>query len=77
MEEILKRYGFNSVEPNIWKKDDWTVRIDNPVIEIFNDPDENAGKYYIGQVDETDLNEILTEVDNFLKVQKCKSAWQH
>lgn len=66
MEEILMKHGFNPIEENLWIKGDWTIKIDDQFIEIFNNPDKAPGKYYIGPHDRVDLDEILQEIDDYL-----------
>lgn len=63
MEEILKKFNYKQVEKNTWIKGDWTVRFDDELIEVFNDPDKSAGEYFSSPITKIDLNEILHEVD--------------
>ena len=66
MEEILMRYGYISHDAKNWFKQDWTVRIDDTSIEIFNNPDKAPGKYYIGPIDKVDIENYLNEIDDYL-----------
>lgn len=66
MEEILIKHNYKNVESNTWIKYDWTVRFDNNLIEIFNDPDKTPGRYYTAPLVKVDLEEILSEIDDYL-----------
>ena len=63
MEEILKKYNYKPTENNTWVKGDWTVRFDNELVEVFNDPDINAGEYYCSPIERANLEEILLSVE--------------
>lgn len=63
MEEILKKYNYNHVEDNTWVKDDWTVRFDNELVEVFNDPDKSAGEYHSSPIGKVDMEELLSSVE--------------
>ena len=66
MEEMLMKYGYKNVEPNTWVKCDWTIRFDEQLIEIFNDPDKTPGKYYTYPIDKINLKDYLEEIDTYL-----------
>ena len=66
MNEILEREGFTlSENQNEYIKGDWTIRIDDDLLEIFNNPDKAPGVYYCGPLNKIDLQTILDEVANF------------
>lgn len=48
--DVLKAHGFNSVDENLFQRDDWTVRIDGINFEIFSDPEIDT-RYYFGTTD--------------------------
>lgn len=60
------KHGYVSQNGNNWIKGDWTVRFDKELIEVFNNPEKAAGKYYTGPIDKVDLDEILMEIDESL-----------
>lgn len=47
-------------------KGDWTVRLDESKIEVFNNPDKSAGYYYIGPIDKVDIQTIVDEINEFI-----------
>ena len=66
MESILMNRGYiKSDIPNEWKKNDWTIRLQDDHIEIFNNPDKNEGKYYYGPIKKVDIEQLLIEIDEF------------
>ena len=66
MNEILEREGFTPSEnQNEYIKGDWTIRIDDDLLEIFNNPDKAPGVYYCGPLNKIDLQTILDELANF------------
>lgn len=69
MEELLKKYGYRlSSESNEWRKDIWTVRKLYNEIEAFDSPRINTpGHYYKCNVQELDLENLLLEIDEFIK----------
>ena len=72
MEEMLMKHGYISQNENEWTKGDWTVRIDKDAVEIFNDPDKDTGKYYIGPHHRPSFEEMLQEIDSYLIEQALK-----
>ena len=54
--------------PNEYVRRDWTIRINGDIIEAFNDPDKNKGLYYSGPVKLVDLEQLLIEIDEFIKL---------
>ena len=48
---------------DIWTKNNWTVRLDKNIIEVFNNPDKSIGKYYINSIDKIDIEALLIEID--------------
>lgn len=63
MEEILKKFNYKPTEDNTWIKGEWTVRFDDELIEVFNDPDKSSGVYYSAPILNVDLETILEEID--------------
>jgi len=63
MEEILKKFNYKPTEENTWVKGEWTVRFDDELVEVFNDPNKSAGEYYSSPIATVDLELILMEVD--------------
>lgn len=63
MEEILKKFNYKPTEDNTWIKGEWTVRFDDELIEVFNNPDKNVGEYYSSPIETINLQEILLDVD--------------
>ncbi len=66
MEEMLMKHGYVSQNENEWTKGDWTIRLTNDSIEIFNNPDKAPGRYYIGPHDKVDIEDYLNEIDDYL-----------
>ena len=66
IEQILNKNNFwyNS-ESNEYKKGNWTVRFDEDLIEVFNNPEKSKGVYYCGPINKVDLETILDEIENF------------
>ena len=48
---------------NEFRKIGWTVRIDGDMIEVFDDPESGAGKYYHGKINNTNVEQLLREID--------------
>ena len=69
MNEILMNRGFIKTEnPNEYVRRDWTIRIIDDTVEAFNDPDRNKGLYYSGPVKLVDIEQLLIEIDEFIKL---------
>ena len=69
MNEILTNRGFIKTEnPNEYVRRDWTIRINDDILEAFNDPDKNKGVYYSGPIKKIDLEQLLIEIDEFIKL---------
>ena len=66
MEELLKKFNYKSETENVWIKNVWTVRFDDNVVEVFNDPEGGKGMYYCELIQYVDLEQILEEIDEFL-----------
>ena len=58
--EVLDKFEFTQIEENEFKKDGWTVRLDFPNFELFNDPEIDI-RYYFGSVD--NLEKYLTTIN--------------
>ena len=72
MNDILMNRGFIKTENlNEYVRRDWTIRINGDIIEAFNDPDKNKGVYYSGPIKKIDLEQLLIEIDEFIKLQLC------
>lgn len=64
MEEIIMNNGFIKNDSlNEYTRGDWTIRIDNDLIEIFNDPDKSSGKYIIYPISKIDIEDLLKEIN--------------
>ncbi len=64
MKDIIINNGFKKGEfPNTFVKGDWTIRFDNELIEIFNDPDKSSGKYIIYPISKIDIEDLLKEIN--------------
>lgn len=57
--EVLDKFEFTQIEENEFEKDGWTVRLDFPNFELFNDPEIDI-RYYFGSVD--NLEKYLTTI---------------
>ena len=57
--EVLDKFEFTQIEENEFEKDGWTVRLDYPNFELFNDPEIDI-RYYFGSVD--NLEKYLTAI---------------
>ena len=69
MDDILINRGFIKTEnPNEYVRRDWTIRISDDILEAFNDPDKNKGVYYSGPIKKIDLEQLLIEIDEFIKL---------
>ena len=67
MESVLLKMGYTkSSEPNEYVKGNWTVRFDAEYVEAFNNPDIEAGRHFIGPINKVDLEQLLTEIDDFI-----------
>lgn len=66
MIEILHKEGFSESEnKNEFVKGNWTVRLENDLVEVFNNPEYGKGVYYAGLSSAIDLQTILDEIANF------------
>jgi len=63
MKKELIKHQFKWIETDIWTKNNWTVRLDKNIIEVFNNPDKSIGKYYINSIDKIDIEALLIEID--------------
>ena len=57
--EVLERHKFSQIDDNEFERDGWTVRIDYPNFELFNDPEIDI-RYYFGSID--NLEKYLTTI---------------
>ena len=49
--EVLDKFGFTQTNENEFEKNGWTVRLDYPNFELFNDPEIDT-RYFIGSLDD-------------------------
>ena len=69
MNDILMNRGFIKTENlNEYVRRDWTIRISDDILEAFNDPDKNKGVYYSGPIKLVDIEQLLIEIDEFIKL---------
>lgn len=61
----MKEGFLKSENPNEYVRGNWTIRLDDVGIEIFNNPDVSTGRYYRGPINKIDLETILTEIKEF------------
>ena len=68
MINVITNYGFRPSENEFeYVKGNWTVRIDGENIEVFNNPDlDKVGKYFIAPINKVDLEQLLSEIDDFI-----------
>jgi len=66
MKKELIKHQFKWIETDIWIKNNWTVRLYENIIEVFNNPDIANGKYYINSIEKVDINLLLDEIDQLL-----------
>ena len=65
MKEMIMLRGFQNTEcHNEFVRGDWTIRLDNDLIEVFNNPDKREGFYYIDSLEELNLNDLLDDIDD-------------
>ena len=57
--KVLDKFEFTQTDENEFEKDGWTVRLDFPNFELFNDP-EIDNRYFIGSID--NLEKYLTAI---------------
>ncbi len=57
--KVLDKFEFTQTDENEFEKDGWTVRLDFPTFELFNDP-EIDNRYYFGSID--NLEKCLTAI---------------
>ncbi len=57
--KVLDKFEFTQTDENEFEKDGWTVRLDYPNFELFNNPEIDT-RYFIGSVD--NLEEYLTAI---------------
>lgn len=63
MKEFLIKNGFiESNSQNEYVKNDWTIRLDDDKIEVFNNPDISKGLYYLGFIKDTDIEYLISEM---------------
>lgn len=49
--EVLDKFEFTQIEENEFKRGGWTVRLDYPNFELFNDPEIDI-RYFMGSLDD-------------------------
>lgn len=66
MERFLDENGFAVSDiPNEYVKGNWTIRIDDDLVEVFNNPEVERGVYYSGLLSVVDIKSIVDEIANF------------
>ena len=58
MEELLLKKGFKKIEGE-YIRGIWTIRFEGGMIEIYNSPVKEIGKYYYGPKYDKDLEFLL------------------
>lgn len=62
--QLMKRGFLKKESSNEWIRHGWTIRFYENYIEVFNDPDKvDSAKYFLGKLNEVDLETILDEID--------------
>ena len=61
MEELLLKKGFKKIEGE-YTRDIWTIRFEGGMIEIYDSPVKEIGKYYYGPKDDIDLEFLLDTI---------------
>ena len=65
MKEMIMLRGFQNTEcHNEFVRGNWTIRLDNDLIEVFNNPDKGEGFYYIDSLGELNLSDLLDDIDD-------------
>ena len=65
MKEMIMLRGFQNTEcHNEFVRGDWTIRLDDDLIEVFNNPDKEEGFYYIDSLEDLNLNDLLDDIDD-------------
>lgn len=63
MEEILMKEGFiKSDNPGEYTRGTWTIRLDEYMIEVFDNVDYASSKYYSSDYTFENLENILSEL---------------
>lgn len=71
MEELILERGFIKDEiKKEYVRGDWTIRIDNYQVEIFNNPDSSKGFYYIDNISDIYITDILDDIDEIDRSEK-------
>lgn len=67
MKNLLRKYGYNQEDSTKeWHKDDWTVRLYETEMEIFNSEDSKiGGKYYKDEATLENLEKALQQIEIF------------
>ena len=71
MEELILERGFIKDEiKKEYVRGNWTIRIDNYQVEIFNNPDSSKGFYYIDNISDICITDILDDIDEIDRSEK-------
>lgn len=71
MEELILERGFIKDEiKKEYVRGDWTIRIDDYQVEIFNNPDSSKGFYYIDNISDIYITDILDDIDEIDRSEK-------
>lgn len=66
MINVITDYGFSPSEnENEYVKGDWTIRIEDDNVEVFNIPHVGTGRYYFGPINKVDIKQLLEEINDF------------
>ena len=65
MIELILERGFQKTEnSNEYIRGNWTIRLDDDQIEIFNDPDKEKGVYYLDSICDINIVDLLNDIDD-------------
>ena len=71
MEELILERGFIKDEiKKEYVRGNWTIRIDDYQVEIFNNPDSSKGFYYIDNISDIYITDILDDIDEIDRSEK-------
>jgi len=65
MIELILERGFQKTETqNEYVRGNWTIRLCDDQIEIFNDPDKEKGIYYLDSICDVNIVDLLNDIDD-------------
>ena len=63
MTEILIQNGFvYNDDLKHWERGTWIIRFIQNMVEVFNDPETDDGKYFMGNIYKIDLQSIIDDM---------------